>query len=682
MAEASPDRQEDRPVKRSLSGELLAAGSETATPPAKRQCVSPGSSSTGSTPKFYRLDFLWGKSEKKEAQRPIAEPAKQLVALEEGEAQAEAAQTDARAVVLQRKPGGRPRGRKGKSLLPGVRKKKAEPTARAKLQLARELESLKQQPEMSRSSARKKLQKQYQVSKSMISKLEKAGERERLQAFCHARQMGLRGRQRKGSHLKKNKVASQSQGKRIAKPGKTLGKTDHCRVVWQQTAMWAQREEQCGHLLSQTDLMRDYQHRLTLAEESGEQRKRKAGEAWTDQEERQLAAWKKKRQTLANNKKMRSKDGDKLAARAGLRARMCQQTQNISSEEAAERMLVGWRLYDYALWRASQAEVQPDLPVREPAQWVVQYRHTDLTFSDQIPVWLRPSPGRLLTSTVRLEQGLQASKARKASRKAKAAAEAAAQEQQQQQLAQAEEAEGAKEQEAEQRQEAKPVQTARFSPGTAPRWRVSFIARQAISQFFQPEAEPVGVVRPSILVVYGQHCRLENISEAGRWVETERFVFAGEEIVREAGERAHPGLMRTWRKLRSERPDLFQTDKLRVWSQPSAVVDSVVYSWQQRLEAEEAVQAVDQIDCFVGGWTSQADEVAMLTYRLRTAVPASLTGQLQLTDVGLAQPAKASLQRYLEELKDRMPSQSQSRRSAPNLQSQRDRHPPGSAGNA
>ena len=63
---------------------------------------------------------------------------------------------------------------------------------------------------------------------------------------------------------------------------------------------------------------------------------------------------------------------------------------------------------------------------------------------------------------------------------------------------------------------------------------------------------------------------------------------------------------------------------------------------------------MDQIDCFVGGWTSQADEVAMLTYRLRTAVPASLTGQLQLTDVGLAQPAKASLQRYLEELKDRM----------------------------
>ena len=179
MAEASPDRQEDRPVKRSLSGELLAAGSETATPPAKRQCVSPGSSSTGSAPKFYRLDFLWGKSEKKEAQRPIAEPAKQLVALEEAEAQAEAAQTDARAVVLQRKPGGRPRGRKGKSLLPGVRKKKAEPTARAKLQLARELESLKQQPEMSRSSARKKLQKQYQVSSSMIKKLEKVGERER-----------------------------------------------------------------------------------------------------------------------------------------------------------------------------------------------------------------------------------------------------------------------------------------------------------------------------------------------------------------------------------------------------------------------------------------------------------------------------------------------------------------------
>ena len=376
MAEASPDRQQDRPVKRSLSGELSAADRETVTPPAKKLCVSPGSSSTGSAPKFYRLDFLWGKSEKKEAQRPpaVGEPAQELVSLEQEEEQARAAQTDARAVVLRRNKGGRPKGRKGKTVVPGVRKKKAEPTARAKLQLARELELLKRQPEMSRQAARMKMQGKYKVSDALVRRLEKAGERERLEAFCAKRQMGVQTRQRKGSHLRKNKVASQSQGKRIAKPGQTLGKTDHCRVVWQQTAMWAQREEQCGHLLSQTDLMRDYQHRLTLAEESGEQRKRKAGEAWTDQEERQLAAWKKKRQTLANNKKMRAKDGDKLAARAGLRARMCQQTQNISSEEAAERMLVGWRLYDYALWRASQAEVQPDFPVREPAQWVVQYR--------------------------------------------------------------------------------------------------------------------------------------------------------------------------------------------------------------------------------------------------------------------------------------------------------------------
>jgi hypothetical protein len=55
-------------------------------------------------------------------------------------------------------------------------------------------------------------------------------------------------------------------------------------------------------------------------------------------------------------------------------------------------------------------------------------------------------------------------------------------------------------------------------PGStgADRWRVSFIARQAVTGWFaedpsKPWSEqpaPAGLVLPSILVVFGQHCRL------------------------------------------------------------------------------------------------------------------------------------------------------------------------------
>ena len=109
---------------------------------------------------------------------------------------------------------------------------------------------------------------------------------------------------------------------------------------------------------------------------------------------------------------------------------------------------------------------------------------------------------------------------------------------------------------------------------------------------------------PFVLLVYGSHCRLENISESGHWLETEQYECQGQTVRREAGQKVSGVLMRQWRQLRQERPELFQGDEVLVWSQPSAVVDSVIYAFQQALEDKEHRQAVDLIDAFVGGWTS------------------------------------------------------------------------------
>ena len=162
-----------------------------------------------------------------------------------------------------------------------------------------------------------------------------------------------------------------------------------------------------------------------------------------------------------------------------------------------------------------------------------------------------------------------------------------------------------------------PVQTVARSPGQAARWRVSFIARQSIENWFQPDKLPTGKVLPSVLLVYGTHCRLENISQTGHWVESESFEFQGQTVRREAGQKVPGVLMRQWRQLRQERPELFQTDQLLIWSQPSAVVDSIVYKYQQLLESREYKQAIDLIDAFQGGWTEQGSEAAFVTQRLR-----------------------------------------------------------------
>ena len=128
--------------------------------------------------------------------------------------------------------------------------------------------------------------------------------------------------------------------------------------------------------------------------------------------------------------------------------------------------------------------------------------------SDQIPVWLKPTPGKVLTSLLRLKTAAEQSRVRQearmvrnADKKGKSAKDKAKARQRQTKVGQAPR-----------------LAYAARSPGLAARWRVSLVARQRILHYFQPNREPAGVVSPSILVVYGQHCRLENISQTGTWL--------------------------------------------------------------------------------------------------------------------------------------------------------------------
>ena len=142
---------------------------------------------------------------------------------------------------------------------------------------------------------------------------------------------------------------------------------------------------------------------------------------------------------MQNKQKQREKEGQKLAARAGLRERACQQTENLSQAELKQRMETAWRQYDQQPFKASQPTVQA--PVRDREAWFVHL----------IPFWLKPPPG-----TVRQEKSLQ-QKVRKRIRKKQAEKqEEVAEESQQQQLVAATDETGEPE---------IPVQTVARSPG-------------------------------------------------------------------------------------------------------------------------------------------------------------------------------------------------------------------------
>ena len=183
-----------------------------------------------------------------------------------------------------------------------------------------------------------------------------------------------------------------------------------------------------------------------------------------------------------------------------------------------------------------------------------------LTFSDQIPVWLKTEAGKILQPAEPVRYNKALAKRRRLLRKEADQAELAKTQAEQDgdpQLAaaEAEKAEAALEDlgaTAEKKAIAK-------GPGvaSASRWRISFIARQAVHCWFQ-SGKPTGAVLDSILVSYGRHCRLENISADGCWLEDEEFCCEGLLVSRKKGQKAGLRTMAGWRKLRAEHPELFR----------------------------------------------------------------------------------------------------------------------------
>ena len=68
--------------------------------------------------------------------------------------------------------------------------------------------------------------------------------------------------------------------------------------------------------------------------------------------------------------------------------------------------------------------------------------------------------------------------------------------------------------------------------------------------------------------------------------------------------------MAGWIVLRREHPELFAN--IRVWQQPAATMDSIIWRWQMALEAAEYRQAIRVTDCCPAVWTTTAKKAAWL----------------------------------------------------------------------
>lgn len=541
--------------------------------------------------------------------------------------------------------GGRPatghtRGKKAgqKSNRRGVEqtKLKADLTAGARVVLTKQVQEALQAG-MTLTKAKQTVAKKAGLSLQAVKTSLK--KKDRYEQFLKESDRGLTSLRKQGSWKALRKLQSQAMGSRLPGQRGYLGTTDYCREIWLQTKAWAQEEEANGWPLARADVLTQFETQLEQALQQKEQEAREQPETLTEADKKQLAALRQKQKSLSTNRNARKKFGQVLLNRCGLTERATQRATALSSEEERVRLELSWRLWDTAIHGVCQAdpEVLQDL-VADPVSFADNCKQTALVFSDQIPVWLKTEQGKLLIADSKLKQAAVQSKIRRLNRK-----------QRQENPAQVPELQTEPELNLmdnpdEDRPEAEAAEshprTALPGPGQAPRWRVSLIARQAILKYFQPDETPQAVILPSVLVVFGQHCRLENISPAGTWLSDEKFL-AGQKLVeRKAGEKVPGNVMKGWRALRQTNPELFR--HVKVWQQPAAVVDQVIYSWQQDLEATEHSQMIRQIDMFTAGWTDQIQQRNFLLQQIQTGIAAGCTPLSQITDIALAGQAKAA----------------------------------------
>ena len=104
---------------------------------------------------------------------------------------------------------------------------------------------------------------------------------------------------------------------------------------------------------------------------------------------------------------------------------------------------------------------------------------------------------------------------------------------------------------------------------------ITFEAHQLVSNFFNPDKDPIGYVGKRTFIIYGQHARLDSIDDKGRWIEDKSFNYLGDIKLHRKGESARRALEQ-WVKIRKGHPHLLEHHY--VYSQPSSNQDNIIMS--------------------------------------------------------------------------------------------------------
>ncbi|CAE8706526.1 unnamed protein product [Polarella glacialis] len=137
----------------------------------------------------------------------------------------------------------------------------------------------------------------------------------------------------------------------------------------------------------------------------------------------------------------------------------------------------------------------------------------------------------------------------------------------------------------------------------------------------------------------------------GKWKEYERYQYGGKLIERKAG-KCVGMILKSWVQMRKRKPELFEN--WEVYSQPGAVVDTIIQSWELEEQSEEFPCSVWCRDMLASGYTVECRMKQSVAQQIPCQVKAGVTPIVQLTDTDFGFNFKASLAAAHVEMRQEM----------------------------
>ena len=361
--------------------------------------------------------------------------------------------------------------------------------------------------------------------------------------------------------------------------------------------------------------------------------------AWVEEMERRLAK-------LSKSETYRKTFKNKIAADIGAVEGTPSRYTALSGDEEQIRFELSVQQFDQRLWLAAfGTEEQLSMHVADAKKFMLHRKDIVLVFVDQIPFWVKVGKMRTLFASWGKNKKIR-----------KGAPEVA-------------DAEGASDAPPSKRRRLDPkvaemvgkvesaakdlsmegqTQTRGAMKSGQEKYRITFEARQAVLNYFDETKDPIGVILPSIVIVYGdQHACLSNIDDNNRWIKHEQFEVLNMSVEHIPGAYTK-GALRGYVDLRKRRPELFKN--LIIISQPSATQDDAVQNMCIGELMGRFPACIHQQDVLSAALTENAKVGRKLAHQIDSFVAPDMTPVCQLTDTDIAKPVKV----FAEQAKQRL----------------------------